>query len=85
MALENEIAILERQLSSAKTEGTKKLLSDKIGRLKVRLEDASSKGEARTKVAIARTKVKQMPLNKFKAYIKQLAKKPQYKFLLKNI
>lgn len=81
MALENEIAILERQLSSAKTEGTKKLLSDKIGRLKVRLEDASSKGEARTKVAIARTKVKQMPLNKFKAYIKQLAKKPQYKFL----
>jgi len=88
MALENEIAILERQLSELSSNDYLKSRPDllasakkRLDGLKVRLEDASSKGEARTKVAISRTKVKQMPLNEFKAYIKQLAKKPQYKFL----
>jgi hypothetical protein len=79
--LSTEIAALERQSSKAKNAVLKKVLAKKIDKLKTELESITSEETAKDKIKKAKTKVNAMDAKEFNAYIKELAKNPDFSFL----
>jgi hypothetical protein len=79
--LSTEIAALERQSGKAKNAVLKKVLAKKIEKLKTELESITSEQTANDKIKKAKTKVNAMNAKEFNAYIKDLAKNPDFSFL----
>ena len=79
--LSTEIAALQRKQKETKNAVAKKALSSKIERLKKELDEITTSAQAKTALAKAQSKIREMSQKDFGEFVKKLAAKPEFSFL----
>ena len=79
--LSTEIAALQRKQKETKNAVAKKALSSKIERLKKELDEITTSAQAKTALAKAQSKIREMSQKDFGEFIKKLSAKSEYSFL----
>jgi hypothetical protein len=79
--LSTEIAALQRKQKETKNAVAKKALTAKIDRLKKELDEITTSAQAKTALAKAQSKIREMSQKDFGEFIKKLSAKSEYSFL----